>query len=141
MRTLTARVAKSESKGTKSEPEATKSEPKGNQKTTQKRPKYMKKSIFGKCREKGSQKRRQASIFGPLFGLQIIKNPPTHRRVKAFIGGGLPPPYPPALEYPPFRVCVCVCVCVSVCVCVCVRCVYIVMVNYSTMVPRLCFFY
>ena len=40
-----------------------------------------------------------------------------------------------ALEYPPFRVCVCVCVCV------CVRCVYVVMVNYSTMVPRWCSFF
>ena len=42
-------------------------------------------------------------------------------RVKASIGGGLPPPYPLPWNAPPLvcpRACVCVCVCASVCACV-----------------------
>ena len=48
-------------------------EAKRDQNGAQKRPKCIQKSIFGKGREKGSQKRRPPSIFGPIFGPKIVK--------------------------------------------------------------------
>ena len=98
VRKSSARASKSEPKGTKSEPKGTKSEPKGSQsdpkgsqraakvsqrepKGSQKwakgRPKCIKKSNFGKGREKGAKRlsasRWNGSFLGAIFHQKSIK--------------------------------------------------------------------
>ena len=81
MRTLSARVTKSESKGTKSEPKDTKREPKGSQKGptwsqkgAKKRPKCIQKSIFGKGRFYDRKCVPAREFLGPILGPKITKN-------------------------------------------------------------------
>ena len=76
------KTAKSEQKGAQREPKGAKGnqkKPKRSQNGAQKRPKYMKKSTFGKGREKGSQKAPTVHYFLTHFWTNTLQHDSVER--------------------------------------------------------------